>query len=635
MGSVITRLRRRLDYRLTALLVGISVLLVGVAGTGVIFQRHERTVANLVDDSRQELALAAEGVSQSLINDLIADDFAGMESKLTLFRSLPAITRVEIYEDDGSAVMALQRGQGGARQITYTLDDYVGQPEHGFMGAYPEPIYCHPLRVNETTLGWLRVSAEYPSHSAAIRTSLTQSVLGSALLWMVLGGLCWQLVIQARFRRKLERRLASDPLTGAMSRYGFNRHYADGEREEPLALFLLDLDNFKAINDSYGHDAGDHALVAMTEAIRRDFVGLRDVVRLGGDEFVLLAPAEDWRAVKQQGQQLLQIFERLSIPLADASLPMRCTAGGALLDADDNLSTRLSQADLALRRAKENGKTQIGYADQSFLQAEGRRGTFLDHAMVRRGIEQGGIRHYVQPLVDVVAGRTIGYESLLRWHLDDGQILLPGQFLQVYHEVIREPDMLSQAEADRRALLEQAIAHGVEMMAFNMRIEELSRAAHYAHLIESLGRENLRHIELVIEISEAGMPRYLQRETGGALSGLEAIRSGDIKLALDDFGVQESNLVRMLELDIDQLKLDRSLIEHVVENPKSRQIITSIVGLCAQFDILLVGEGVESARQSEVLADLGVHIQQGFYLGRPAEPMTYFDPNAGATREPT
>ena len=603
-----------------------AILLIGLAVTNRFFERHNSFADALANNAQQELVLIAEGASGSLADALISDDFSRIERTLEFFGSIPVIQRAELYTANGKAIVQLIRNDAGEVIFNYSLPNHLGLINHGFTDVYPEPLYRQAITVNGVIVGWLRIKGDYRSQQPTIENSRMQMVLGSLLLWAILTGLIGYLWLQARFRRKLETRLATDPLTGATSRYGFNLRYADGERTKSYALFLIDLDNFKSINDSYGHGVGDQSLKKITDVMHADFPELDDFVRLGGDEFVLLTKAQRWAEVRVLGERLSEIFSSVRIPAEEGQLHMHCTAGGVLLGVNDELSARLSQADLALRRAKERGKDQVGYADENFLLDEGKRGAFLDLAMVRRAIQKGHIHYVIQPVVDVSKHKTLGYEALIRWRLDTGQTLMPGVFLDMYFEALRDPETAQFIDQRRRELLKRAAENNVEMFAFNIPIEDLSRPGLPQSLINDFGSEWLSQITLVLEISERGMPRYLKDEMAQVVKVLDSIRGDDIQIALDDFGAEESNLVRMLQLDVDYLKLDGSLVAAVGESEKSQEIVSAIARLCNQLDITVIGEGVESKEQSDLLVDLGVTVQQGFYLGYPQSPDYYFQP---------
>lgn len=603
-----------------------AILLIGLAVTNQFFERHNSFADALANNAQQELVLIAEGASGSLADALITDDFSRIERTLAFFGSIPVIQRAELYTADGSAIVQLIIDDAGEVTFDYSLPNHLGLLNHGFTDFYPEPLYSQSIRVNGITVGWLRIKGDYRSQLPTIENSWVQVVLGSLLLWAILTGLVGYLWLQAWFRRNLEKRLATDPLTGATSRYGFNLMYADGERTKSYALFLIDLDNFKSINDSYGHVVGDQSLKEITNTMHANFSVRDEFVRLGGDEFVLLVKAEEWAEVRVLGERLSEIFSSIRIPAEEGQLRMHCTAGGVLLGVNDELSARLSQADLALRRAKERGKDQVNYADESFLLAEGKRGAFLDLATVRRAIQKGEIHYFIQPIVDVSKRKTLGYEALLRWPLETGQTLMPDMFLDIYFRALRDPEIAKFIDQRRRKLLKRAAENKVEMFTFNIRIEDLSRPGLPQSLSNDFGSEWLSKINLVLEISERGMPRYLKDEMAQVVKVLDSIRCDDIQIALDDFGAEESNLVRMLQLDIDYLKLDRSLVSAVGESEKSQEIVSAIARLCNQLDITVIGEGVESKEQSDLLADLGVTVQQGFYLGYPQRPDYYFQP---------
>lgn len=437
------------------------------------------------------------------------------------------------------------------------------------------------------------------------------------------------LVFDISSRKKVEQELAHrslhDPLTQLPNRILLMERLESAlERttafSEPTAVLLLDMDQFKPVNDGLGHHAGDKLLIEVGRRICLAVAEGDTVARLGGDEFAIVlmdttseeaeyAAQKIAKAVAQEFYILeTRILPSVSIGIAVAT-ERRFVSGSSVLQ----------HADTAMYRAKRAGLGIAVYEPSLDQVAE-----LLIHdvAELRQAFEQDELRAYYQPIVDSSNGRVCGCEALVRWQHPNRGLLTPADFV---------PTIMSTGMSRMlsRWMLERAIAQASRWrhqghrltVAVNLAISDLLDADLISWLIAELGRIQLPPSLLTIEITEA----ELLLETARTREVLESLRSFGIEIAVDDFGTGYSSLVWLRELPITSLKIDRSFIESMTTDDRSRAIVQSTVGLAKSLSLKIVGEGVEDGETQVALSALGCTQMQGFYFSRPLSSAAFDD----------
>jgi diguanylate cyclase (GGDEF)-like protein/PAS domain S-box-containing protein len=390
------------------------------------------------------------------------------------------------------------------------------------------------------------------------------------------------------------------------------------ERRPSLgAVFFLDLDHFKVVNDSLGHSAGDHVLVAVADRLQR---ALRDgdtAARLGGDEFAILC--ED---LVDEGEAV-QIAERIGaaigttpIQVSGRELVVSASIGVAFATySQQRPEALLRDADAAMYRAKERGRARYELFDAAMrARAVARLET---EAALREAIEQHQLSLAYQPEVLLADGRLIGAEALLRWRNEAGEMTRPSEFVPVAEEtglivpigawVIREACLHL---ARWRQLAPDRAPRTVSV---NVSGRQLGRPDLPEVVEHALHESGLDPGSLCLEITES----VLMDDIEGAVSALKVLKAIGIELAVDDFGTGYSSLAHLRRFPVDVLKIDHSFVSGLGRNPEDSAIVRAVLGLARTLDLAAVAEGVERADQLEELRALGCERAQG-HLFSPA-----------------
>jgi diguanylate cyclase (GGDEF)-like protein len=407
-----------------------------------------------------------------------------------------------------------------------------------------------------------------------------------------------------------------DALTGLPNRSLFNERlsadFASRSDDRLLAVLLIDLDDFKAVNDSYGHDAGDALLVAFGERLRG---AIRDgdmAARLGGDEFVIVLPA--CADLQVPGRVAERVLEAINSPfdVAGHLLTVHASVGVAVAGADaltpDDL---VRNADLAMYRAKSRGKDRFELFEPE-MQSAGMIQLEL-RTDLAEAIDLGDLRLHYQPVVDIRTGRTVGFEALVRW-LRDGVLINPAAFVPIAEEsgLI---DRLTDWVLDEACRTTAAWCKPGERpwVSVNLSSCQLLRSDIVARVGRSLAETGLPADCLVVEITESAL-----LDIDLARPAVERLSELGVRLAIDDFGTGYSALSYLARLPIDIVKIDRSFVAALEQAGPEEAIAIAIIDLARRLGLTTIGEGIETSAQLDQLAALGCDLGQGYYLGRPA-----------------
>jgi diguanylate cyclase (GGDEF)-like protein len=408
-----------------------------------------------------------------------------------------------------------------------------------------------------------------------------------------------------------------DQLTKLSSRYRFHqiltqRCETTVANNEPFALLLIDIDRFKAINDTYGHGYGDALLVQvaarLTVAARRgDFVA-----RLGGDELAMLLMDSTIEDAGTIAQRIIACFEP---PFNIDGVTIRCSASvgiaGFPVHADSPEDLQRA-ADLALYKAKDDGRGTCAVFSRDLLenlQLRYRREAELKHSIVSSEIEV-----WYQPIVDLQTGRTKAIEALARMKDQEGEYLPPSVFIPLAEEIglIRDlgRQVLRQSVIQSKAWIEDGI---VEKVNVNVSADEFLAESFVDDVLDALRDANLPGHCLILEITESVMIARLSI----VRAVMARLRNRGVSFALDDFGCGYTNLAYLRQLPVSMVKLDLGLLKYVETDRKARAIVRSIVSLCGELGSTAVCEGIESPEQLGFVRSIGCTLGQGYLLGRP------------------
>lgn len=416
----------------------------------------------------------------------------------------------------------------------------------------------------------------------------------------------------------------ADALTGLPNRVLFRerlRRCADRHRRDPnysFALLYLDLDNFKLINDSLGHDYGDRLLVSVARRLE-GAVRTADsfISRLGGDEFAVLiehvSTDESATAVAER------ILKRVSAPISlgggrevFASVSIGISMSGAGSKAPTDM---LQEADTAMYQAKGQGRSCSRIFDPIMKQDVTRR---LDvESELRRAVEREEFAVHYQPIVKVDTGKLIGFEALVRWHSPTLGMVSPGEFVPIAEDtgLILQIGGWVLEEACRQMMEWKTADSRFQELTINVNVSsrQLAQPGIVADVSTVLERTGMDPEKLKLEITESAI---IQNPETGALL-LSELRQCGVKVAIDDFGTGYSSLAYLHRLPLDALKIDRSFVDKMTLSDDNREIVGTIITLADRLNLAVVAEGIETAEQREMLRQMGCEFAQGFHFSQP------------------
>ncbi|MBL8360091.1 MAG: EAL domain-containing protein [Rubrivivax sp.] len=422
--------------------------------------------------------------------------------------------------------------------------------------------------------------------------------------------------------REMQHLAFHDPLTGLPNRRRFIERLEDAlaaaaaTPPRPFAVMYLDFDSFKAINDRYGHGAGDELLVQLGQRIHERLRPQDLVARLGGDEFAVLVP--DLGHEKDAIGLAERLLEALARPLqlrggvqtvATASIGITFSSLG-YTDAD----AVLRDADNALYKAKHAGRARYAVFDAGLHAAVSERLRLA--GQLRDAVATGQLTVEYQPLVELATLRLTGFEALVRWAHPQRGTLHPAQFLALAEEAGLMPqlsDFVLHCACQQLRRWQQLEAQWAGLtMSVNVSATDLAQPGFVARVGRALLEAGVDPASLTLEIRE---------DTLMGRDGLPAVLQGlsdlGVRLAVDDFGTGASPLVHLARLPVDSLKIDRSFVARLKHGPEDEAVVQAIVQVARTLRKAIVAEGIENEAQSELLQRLGCTVGQGFHLGKP------------------
>ncbi|MEM6712660.1 MAG: EAL domain-containing protein [Pseudomonadota bacterium] len=421
--------------------------------------------------------------------------------------------------------------------------------------------------------------------------------------------------------RELETLAFHDPLTGLGNRASFARKLASLlknvlKQGGSCGLFLLDLDQFKEVNDSLGHAAGDEVLQHVAERLCSAMGPQGQVFRLGGDEFAILIPqAKATAHLWNLADAVIQAFiDNLS--LTDCSVHISTSIGMVLLpDQSSNADEAMRFADLALYDAKESGRNRAKLFDAQMDETVQDRVSLardLRHAITAEQIEA-----HFQLQVDVTRRQITGFEGLARWYHPERGYIPPNKFIPIAESSRLIADigcvMLEQVCRQGREWLDFG---GVPIeMAVNLSVAQLRHGDVEAEVRHALEKTGFPPKLLCLELTESVFSQDALPHIRRLFARLKAL---GVTIALDDFGTGYSSLQYLNTLPVDKLKIDRSFVRGCEDSQEQRRLLQGVFGLARGLDLTIIVEGVENAAELEIVSELGCDVVQGFHFGRPA-----------------
>lgn len=584
--------------------------------------------------------------------------------------ALPGGGWVRIYTDisrHAQTLAALRDSEARFRSLTELSADWYWEwdeearyirlegrvvREHGlaplFLGRRPWEV---PAPNRPTMADWQPL-LDALARRERFRCFEVQRVLGQKTYWFALSGepvldaqghfvgyrgIGCDITARKQAEATIERLAYYDSLTGLCNRRSFQDRVVQAQAASVrsglwAALCFIDLDNFKDINDAYGHAAGDALLREMAQRLREAVRAEDTVARLGGDEFVVLL--EDLHADEEQAawraqhvaEKLRQVLERPAV-IEGHDLQATPSIGITVFRGQsDTVEGILGRADLAMYQSKAAGRNAVRFFDPAMQECVVRRATLQRE--LRHGLRDGELSLYGQPIVDMRA-QVCGHEALLRWRHPVRGMVSPVEFIPVAEQtglilpigqwVLREACRVLACWAGdpRRARWTLAVNLSARQLRQPDFVDSVRQALHAA------GADPRR---LKLELTES----QLLHDVEDTIAKMEALAAEGIQFALDDFGTGYSSLSYLKRLPLTQLKIDRSFVRDLLTDPNDAAIARTIVQLAQSLEMEVVAEGVETAEQFEVLRAMGCRLFQGYHFGRPAPlELAGAEPGAG------
>jgi diguanylate cyclase (GGDEF)-like protein len=577
-------------------------------------------------------------------------EIAAIDEELRPLANGLSVVKVKIYDlsgltvfstdprqigDDKSGNPGFRRARDGyaASEIIYRdkLDAWEGElSERNIIATYV-PIHMHEAEPVEGVFEVYRDVTELMARIEREQRRIVGGVLGGmALVWMVV-----QLLL-SHYRRRLadeERQRKAqeqwirhqayhDPVTALPNRAAFTSQLAEAVRRarragSQLAILFLDLDLFKRVNDSLGHDAGDRLLRIAAERIRKAVREADLIFRMGGDEFTVLL--ESVRGPEESGVVAQRVLDAIAepVPLEPHELAVTASIGIAMYPRDDVLEERLvKSADTAMYRAKDLGRNRYAFFAPEMNQR-------VEHQMqmeaaLRRALKAGEFVLHYQPRVSAVSGAVTCMEALLRWNHPDWGLVEPARFVPTLEEtgLIVPVGEWVLAAACREAKSWQSAARAPVRVSVNLSSRQFRAEGVLKAVGGSLRECGLPAGLLELELTES----LLMENVEYAMEVLHRLKALGASISIDDFGTGYSSLGYLKRFPIDSLKIDRSFVRDIGSSAKDAAIVDAICALARSLDIGVVAEGVEHAWQAEYVCARHCAELQGYLFSAPVAP---------------
>ncbi len=422
-----------------------------------------------------------------------------------------------------------------------------------------------------------------------------------------------------RSQRELDYLAHHDPLSNLPNRLLFTEriaHALERSTGEQLrgAVLLIDLDHFKHINESLGHNVGDLLLKEVGDRLQQDLPGGSTLARLGGDEFGLLC--ENCAEAPQAAELAQRLLRCLESPfrLDGHELYIGASIGISLFPEDaDSVEQILRNADSALFKAKSSGREGYAFYVQELTDYARQRVELA--SSLRHALDNHELRVYYQPLHDLHDGRQVGMEALVRWQHPQRGLVPPGEFIPIAEDngLIGAIDAWVLEQACRQMVRWNAEGSALHFVAVNISSRLFSRGELDLKVAQVLAETGLNPAQLELEVTESAV----MEDPTAAQVLLTRLRALGIRLAIDDFGTGYSSLARLKRLPVDKLKLDQSFVRGLPSDPEDAAIARAVIALGHSLDLKILAEGIEQQEQADFLRELGCDYGQGYYFGRP------------------
>jgi diguanylate cyclase (GGDEF)-like protein/PAS domain S-box-containing protein len=552
------------------------------------------------------------------------------EAKQREKATLESEERLRVITDSVGEGIAMLDGDGQIESVNRAMQTLLERPAAELVGSrFEELVACPPGEEADVPFA---VAFAQSAPDAIKRIELVaQRPSGPFPVEVGLRRVTWRgqsscivtlrdITKQHRAHATMLHQATHDMLTGLPNRVLFDDRLdqaiaAAGRHDRRVALMLLDLDRFKAVNDTLGHAAGDDLLIAVAQRLRARVRASDTVARMAGDEFVVVLP--DLAEIKDAELPAKKLLETLRLPVRvqGQSLPISASIGIAVFpDHGHDRPELLKRADMALYRAKSRGRNGFAVFDPAMIEQASERA--LLEADLRQSLARGELRLVYQPQFDIATGRPVGLEALLRWTHPERGAIPPASFVPL----AEESGLIGSLGAWvlQRACLDFATWRQMRVpitrLAVNVSPRQLNDSL-LDQVQQSLGACAIDPKSLELELTETAL--LLDQVT--ATATMQELRALGIGLALDDFGTGYSSLSNLRHYPVQRLKIDRSFIRSITSDRGDAALSRAVIELARGLSMRVVAEGIETEAQLGLLRQFGCDEGQGFYLGRPQD----------------
>lgn len=558
------------------------------------------------------------GFALGMLRAFAAKDTALADLQLAAAVFDNSLEGIFITDDQGSILVA---NSAVSRITEYSNEELVGQNPRLFQSGRHDRIFYSALWKSVTHTGqwqgeiwnrrkngevypqWLSISAIRDQHG------LTQHYIGIFI----------DISAQKEAELRLDYLAHHDKLTSLPNRDLFNDRLtvaiAHSKRTgKPLAVLFIDLDHFKYVNDTFGHITGDELLQA---AARRISGCLREedtLSRMGGDEFTVLL--QHFNNREEIGLVASKIVHAMKSPFMIGQHELYVTASIGISihpDDGDNPETLLKNSDAAMYRAKNDGRNCIQYFKLS-MEGDSMQRIEIDRDL-HRALLQEEFRVFYQPQVDLAQNKVVGVEALIRWQPEQGRLILPGQFIPMAEETGLIVEIGEWVLREACAQMKEWLDDGMPPLriAVNLSAQQFRKVDFSKIVAGILSDTGLPPQMLELELTES-IAMHHAEDTVSTLNRLKAL---GVQISIDDFGTGYSSLSYLKRFPVDRLKVDRSFVEGIADDPSNAAITLAIIAMAHSLGISVIAEGVETEEQLDFLRMHHCNEVQGYYLGHP------------------
>jgi len=462
---------------------------------------------------------------------------------------------------------------------------------------------------------WLMLEVDRDRFLATVRNNLLLYLVA-----FIVANICmyilFRIISDAEERRhqELVYQANHDPLTGLPNRNNLHQLYERWKSppDYPIAMQFIDMNNFKGVNDSFGHECGDRVLKEIARRIKNNIDENDLVFRLGGDEFVIISQFFNEKATMDSGRHLVATVTDTYL-VEGRNFMLGASMGIALFPQNGrSLDQLLRAADISMYQAKRLRLPVCLFEDR--MQDTYLRNIAIEH-LLRSAVIKNEISMMYQPQVDN-RGNFSGVECLVRWHNEAmGGMVPPDQFIPVAEQAGLMPDM--GAFIIERSLADISVVQQELQCEFsvsiNISVRQFLHEGFLSSLLLEVKRSGISHVLIMLEITESIFIEDMQQ----IIQIISAVHEKGIRISMDDFGTGYSSLSLLHKLPVDELKIDKTFVDHIIRDESARKMVQSIIAIGKNQDISLLAEGVENEEQAEMLRKFGCDAFQGYYYSRP------------------